>query len=165
MKFTTSFSYKPTRDIISLIIGLIWKIIFVVVMNAFFLTMVEEMSDVPGIATIAQWGNFFIIALTVSFFVGDLVNIYSQTHTRLIINSNEIVYKTGWLNKSVTTIPAYKIRSCTKRSGWLQRLCGSMNISVTTAGDSDEIYFYNIANGDEAYRLISELAKKECTYY
>ena len=35
-----------------------------------------------------------------------------------------------------------------------------MNISITTTGDSAEIYFWCIDNGDEAYELISQIAKE-----
>ena len=66
----------------------------------------------------------------------------------------------GYFRLYQTCIPANKIRSCTKSSGVLQRICGTMNISITTTGDSAEIYFWCIDNGDEAYELISQIAKE-----
>ena len=156
MTVTTNFKYKPTRDIIGMLTSIAVLIFLLAGINVFFMALVAE--D-PSFATMARWSTIIYLVFSVWFALYDLVDIFSKTHNCLTISCDAVVYKKGWLSQTEITIPAHKIRSCSKSISWMQKLCGSMDISITTAGDSDEIYFRNIADGDEAYRMISELAK------
>ncbi|MGN1301026.1 MAG: PH domain-containing protein [Clostridia bacterium] len=102
---------------------------------------------------------YLYIVVEILFIIHDIYNIFCSTFSLLTISRDEITYIRGWLNKKTTTIPSNKIRTCSKRSSILQRACGTMNISITTAGDHSEIIFYDIENGDIAYELICKLAK------
>ena len=144
------FRYKPSLDIIT---TLIWGIVAL----AGFVGMSVVMTFIlPAYLNILHviYAIIAVIIILVRF-----LEIYSYTFRRLSISTNEIIYNTGWLTKHTTSIPANKIRSCSKSSGVLQRACQTMDISVTTSGDSEEICFCNIENGEEAYALLSHLAQ------
>lgn len=149
-KKTRSFYYKASRDIISTLIGSFFTFIGFFIMSAIVNTLHE-----PSLTTLCQW-TYIGIALII--IIACFFSIYAHTFSCLEIGRWEVVYRSGWISKSVTSIPAYKIRSCTKSSGPLQRICGTMNISITTAGDTSEIHFCNITNGEFAYKMLRYIA-------
>ena len=142
-----NFRYKPSLDVATTLIGSFIALIIFVVMR-FIIA-----SDPLKVFSI------LFAAAAIIFIIFRCLDIYGNTFRRLSIGTNEIIYNTGWLTKKTISIPAHKIRSCSKSSGVLQRACGTMDISVTTSGDSAEICFINIEHGEEAYSLLSRLAQ------
>lgn len=149
------FSYNATRDCISLLINVVLFIIVPYFLGNILILLLD-----------AEYHSMANAALTMYIVIAGIFAIYcgfdiiSNHFKLLVICQDEIVYMKGILFKSQTIIPANKVRSCNTYSGPLQRKCNTMNLSITTAGDNSEIYFRNIKNGEEAARLISELAKK-----
>lgn len=157
---TKSFSYKALRDIIGTAIGSLCAVIGFFAMNtsvSLFRIFGEDPENVREAITIVSW---IYIGIAACFIVAAILDIISNSFQRLEIKTDEIVYSEGWLSKSTTSIPAHKIRSCTKTSGPLQRACGTMTIKITTAGDDAEIYFANIGDGETAYKTLCEIAMK-----
>ena len=153
-----SFSYKASRDIFGVVIGSLFAAIGFLAMYLIlgsFLLNFFEVSDVLEALEIVKW---MYIVIAIICIVCDTLYIVSHTFYSMEIKEKEIVYHQGWFSKSTTSIPAHKIRSCTKTSGPLQRFFGTMTIKITTAGDSAEIYFANIGNGEVAYQMLCEMA-------
>lgn len=149
---TRTFHCKASQDIIIALI-----VLFLGVIGFFVLTSLYE-----DYASVSYVQCLFILYIVAEIFsvISCISGIFFQFSLHLTINRDEIIFSRGWLNKRTTTIPANKIRSCSKSSGVLQRACGTMDISITTAGDDSEVCVHNIANGEEAYQLISQLAKR-----
>lgn len=78
---------------------------------------------------------------------------------KLIIRPDTIVFLRGFFIRRKTTVPVNRIKDCSTESGPLQQICGTMTLLVTTAGDQREIRFTDIANGEEAERLINNLIR------
>lgn len=147
------FRYNPARDRCGIAIGsVIAAIVFVV------LCIISNVAGFPraGITI----GSIIYIVCVLLVVVINLFSIYKKTFSVMTIKKEEIVFCSGWLTKGTTTIPAHKIRSCTKCSTWLQRQCKTMDIAITTAGDGAEIHFCNIEAGERAYKLIAQMAKE-----
>ncbi len=153
---TKKFYYGATRDLISVAIGTVLTIVGFFIMKT-LLSLLEEGDARIKLIKIVCIVSYLIIAIPC--IIGCLVSTYIKTYSILVINPNEIVYNYGWMTKKTVTIPACKIRSCSKSIGILQTRCGTMDISITTAGDSSEIHFSNIKNGEVAYQVISQMAK------
>lgn len=152
---TRSFSYKASRDIISTLIGSTIAFIGLFVIKAVLARLLCDNPDVEKIIALFNWIYVDIVAL---FIISCWISIYSKTYSHLSIKTREIVYSSGWLSKNTTSIPVHKIRSCSKKSGPLQRACNTMDISITTAGDDAEIRFHNINNGQIAYQMLCKIA-------
>lgn len=160
---TRSFGYKASRDIIMAFVEIAILFLGWLVVKEAFIWIEKNLFNANEYEikiairyTKWFWFGFYIITV-----IRDtIMEIINHCFSSLSIDKKEIIYNYGWLNKKTTTIPANKIRSCTKSSGVLQRICGTMNISITTTGDSAEIYFWCIDDGDEAYELISQIAKE-----
>lgn len=147
------FRYNATRDRCGIVIGsVIAAIIFMV------LCIISNVAGLPMAYITIGSIAYIVIALLV--IASNLFSIYKKTFNVMTIKKDEIVFCSGWLTKSTTTIPAHKIRSCAKCSTWLQRQCKTMDIAITTAGDGAEIYFCNIEAGERAYKLIAQMAKE-----
>lgn len=147
------FRYNPARDRCGIVIGVvIAAIVFVV------LCIISNVAGLPmAYITI---GSIVYIVITLLVVAINLFSIYTKTFSVMTVKKDEIVFCSGWLTKGTTTIPAHKIRSCTKYSTWLQRQCKTMDIGITTAGDGAEIDFCNIEAGERAYKLIVQMAKE-----
>lgn len=159
---TRTFNYKATRDIISTTIGSVLALIGFFIMNAIFNSgILDDVSDSQIGIPICKWLYFFSMLLIITCCV---FSIYAHTFTRLVIRPNEIVYRTGWISKKTVSIPSNKIRSCSKSCGILQHACDTMTIAITTAGDSAEIRFCNLENGEEAFQIICEIAQRNQYY-
>lgn len=165
----STFYYKALRDIISTVIGIFFAIVvFFIIRYALppglcllDKTLSAEDNDIHGLI------NFFTVLyliFVIPWITGCIASIYSNTYRKLFISQDEIVYSHGMFKKTTISIPSNKIRTCSKYSTVLQRVCNTMTISITTAGDSDEIRFENIGNGEEAYRLIRQMAKRNEAY-
>ena len=150
-----SFHYKASRDIIG---RLIWTFFACVVI----LTLQTLANSTDGVdRDVYKAFLVFVTIASILFVIYGAVDIYCNTFDCLTVSQDEITYSYGWLTKSTKTIPVNKILSCSKSSDMLQRACGTMSIAVTTECGENSIYFSNIENGDEAYQLISQLAKKQ----
>lgn len=148
---TRSFHYKASRDIILLLI------------ECFLFAVADFVARTQLIVLVEPVGQFLwnvLIGCIIVLVVHDITTVYCRTFSLLTISQDEIIYSCGWLTKSTTTIPSNQVRTCSKSSGVLQRACGTMDISIKTAGNNTEIYFINIEKGEEAYQLISQLAKR-----
>ena len=158
-----SFYYKATRDIINTILWMIFAVvlfcIFKKIGNCEIQKGLEKGYSMNADRLLLSIFLKIYAGIVLLLIISSFVNIFVRTYRKLIINQNEIIYKTGWLTKQTTIIPANKIRTCSQCCGILQRACGTQDISITTAGDTAEITFGNIANGDEAYKLISQLCR------
>lgn len=155
-----TFFYNAKRDIISTIIGSFITFIVFFIMKALFSWGIKMDGGNPGeivLCRIVEWLYVIIALVTIA---GCIWSTYSKTFNRLVIKTNEVVFRTGLLERSETSIPAHKIRSCKKASGPLQRACKTMDIVITTAGDDAEIVFHNIRNGKEAYRILTEMSNR-----
>lgn len=154
---TRTFYYNASRDILGAFIGgFLFLIIFFLLIKPLPSVPYSE-SDMETLLIILKWTYIICMFLWVPF---SFLTIFSMRFSSLFIGTDEIVHRKGWLSKQTTSIPACKIRSCSKHSGILQRFCHTMDLSITTAGDSTEIFFSNISDGDRAFQMISDLAKK-----
>ncbi len=153
---TKKFYYKASRDLISGAIGTVLTIVGFFILKA-LLGLLEEWDE--RIRTINTFCICIYIIIAVPLVLGYFVSTYIKTYSVLIISKEEIIEKGGWLTKYETNIPAYKIKSCSKSSGVIQRLCNTMDIAITTAGDMAEIKFHNIEKGEEAYNILVQLAR------
>jgi len=139
-----TFRYNSLPDIISVIIWGFVVIVAFFIVNAFF-------GGIPSLV--------FVLAACIPI-VSFLINIYVKSAIRMTVTKDEIIFRSGTLTQRTQSIPTNKIRYCSKTSGVLQRLFDTMTIGINTAGDSAEITFENIKNGDEAYELISQFARR-----
>lgn len=165
MTNSTTFTYKAKAGIIRLII--VTTIYFLFIIPLATLSLVfndmywpsymypEEHSIIVFMGGSA--GLLFIFACL--HVILKICDIFTSKYQHLIINNDEIVYEYGFISKKTKVIPVSRIRSCKKNCGPIQRRCGSMNLSITTAGDVAEIYFRDIENGEEAFQSIRQLAQ------
>lgn len=159
-----TFYYKPFRDVLANIFGSVIAVIVFFAIKALLhqLQPLSFMTDSDRRSLIMctpllKWSCIAVFCFCV---ISNSFYILRNTYKRLIIKTNEIVYVEGWIIKRTETIAAHQIRSCTKEDGPLQRLCHSMDITITTAGDIPEIYFKNIKDGEDAYEELCKIAKK-----
>jgi len=138
---TKTFYYNASPDIVLLII-----LGFIVIVALFVIW-----------AFIGAISLFYVVPACIPI-VSFLMNIYAKSSKRMTVTKDEIIFKSGTLTQRTQSVPTSKIRYCSKTSGVIQRLFGTMTIGITASGDSAEITFENIKNGDEAYELISQLA-------
>ena len=154
---TKKFGYNASRDIMMMII------LFAFMFLGWHLLKGELVSidaqDFIEHTDIYKWLWFGSLTFLIIF---QLLEIANRSCSCLIIAQNEVIYKYGWIQKTTTSIPVNKIRVCTKKSGILQRIYNTMNVSITVSGDLTEITFHNIDHGDEAYELISQIARENC---
>lgn len=157
------FFYKARRDIIILTFWTVVAVIFFFIMKGIFNRAIQkELEAGYSIEAEKLVASIFLkvyIGLILLYILCSVSAIFGRIHSKLTINQNEIIYKTGWLTKCTTTIPANKIRTCKKSCGPLQMICETQTVSITTAGDQAEITFANIENGEEAFKIISQLSK------
>ena len=150
------FYYSASHDIIKEIIKVVVALVFFGLMEFLFSLVKNE--DFKILAVFCTWTYIIIALLSI---ISSILYLYSNTYKCLSIGTNKIVYQSGWITKHTTTIPANKIRTCSKSSTLLQRCCDSMSICITTTGDQSEIYFCDIKNGEKAFLLINNLIQKE----
>lgn len=155
---TRSFHYKASRDIISVLINFFFMVVCLFIVKSLLRDYLED--DLDDSKVLVSTFLIVLIATTIIIVIGKVVNIYCSKFSIMTISQDEIIYCCGWLTKTTTTIPSNKIRTCSKSSSVLQRVCGTMDISIKTTGDGSEIYFCNIEDGEEAYQLISQIAKR-----
>lgn len=166
---TKNFTYKAKAEVIRLIIVTTIFFLFIIPLTvAYFIfkdiywpsyMYPEEefaMTLMRVVATVLSIGACLVVSL-------EVCAIFIYKHQHLIITNDEIVYEYGFINKKTKVIPISRIRSCNKNCGPIQRRCGSMDLSITTAGDTAEIYFCDIENGEEAFKSIRRLAQKSPT--
>lgn len=150
-KKVIKFDYKPTRDLVGVAIQLaVWLVGFILVR-----TILWNM-DLVGKSSLSLFSRIYL-AIAFVCIVVTLANIYSCTFNRITFNGKELTYTTGLFSVTTIYIPVKRIQTCTKSIGFIQRLCGTMDISITVTGERDEIVFNNIGKGEDAYKLITEL--------
>lgn len=158
-----SFYYKARRDIISTILWVIIGVVFFFILkgicNCVIRKELEAGYNVQADRQLLSIVLKMYIGFILFYILCSAITIFVRTHSKLTINQNEIIYRTGWLTKRTITIPANKIRTCAKSCGPLQMICETQTVSITTAGDQAEITFANIENGEEAFNRISKLSK------
>lgn len=154
--FTTNFHYNRKRNLVGLFIGLFFTIPGFFAFRALIGFMSGTATDVQMFTSILEWAYVLFAVLS---FIGLLLSMHGKSYQRLSINQSDIVYSSGWLHKDTITIPCHQIKSCSKSSRVLQRACGCMDITITTAGDGPEIVFCNVGNGDRAYDMVNQLTK------
>lgn len=155
---TVRFHYKPTREIVNALASLFIYFLFYLGLRA-LLTHLHEGDDGFDILLFILWALWLFCAIIIA--IDKFLSIYIHTHRLLEIGEDEITYSWGWISKHRTTIRARDIRSCSKHASVLQRLCGTMSLSIVTAGDTAEIYFSDIECGDRAERLILSLLREQ----
>lgn len=150
-----TFGYDNATDILKVVIDAIIFIILFVVFHKLIKRIEEAELMILLIALAAILGFIFLATI-----IGRCISIEVNKYKKLTISEAEVTYSYGWLTKKTKTIPISKVRSCSKSSGILQRLCGTMDLGITTAGDVEEIYFCNIEKGEEAYKMISKIIRQ-----
>jgi len=149
-EFTRRFYYCSSPDTIKAILNAIFcMIVLFITFKTFRNARTEEELMIGVLLTLVDICMIFV-------FIGILINKKTGKYQILTIKNKEIIYQQGWIIKKTQIIPMSKIKSCSKRSGLLQRFCDSMDIGITTAGDVEEVFFCNIKNGDEAYNIICQ---------
>lgn len=151
---TKNFYYSGTVDSMKAIIFLIIVLSIGAICCMIFLK-VRNINIVSGVIAIGVVAEMIAIPLMLESVISTKLGKYKK----LTIKSDEIIYTSGWVTKKTTRIPIDLVKSCTKKIGMLQRICDTMDISITTSGDGPEIYFENITQGEEAYQLIRDLTK------
>ena len=152
------FNYNPKRDIVAMFIGIVFAIIGFFILWALMTWLISTLEPRPNEIPMYERikiGVLVILAIIYALYcIYKFIGIFGNTHQELTVNFDRITYSYNWLSESEKSVPASKVKSCSKYATLLQRMCGTMDITVTTAGDDVEIYFKNIDNGDEAYRRI-----------
>ncbi len=158
-----SFYYKARRDIISTILWVIVLVVFFFIFKGMGNFAIRKELEAGHSVEVDRQLLSVVYKMYIGFILvcilSSAITIFVRTHSKLTINQNEIIYRTGWLTKRTTIIPANKIRTCAKSCGLLQMICETQTVSITTAGDQAEITFANIENGEEAFNFISKLSK------
>lgn len=93
----------------------------------------------------AVFVSLVYLGVILASFLPMLFRIIDRSQQRLIVGVDEIIFKSGWITKQKRTVPTNKIRTCSKTSGVLQRMCNTMTICITSSGDTAEISFWNLA--------------------
>ena len=171
------FYYNPKPDCIRLCFSVIpWIVRFIVtdtIIIWFYRAITSDVISGKPIGDI--WSDIFFVppsfplwiiipfcGLFAFFTVREVFNIYRKTFFTLSIDEKEVVCTLeNWPFSSYKkTIAAQKIRSCTQHQDWIQKLCNTMNISITTSGDRAEICFEDIISSQarEAHMKIDKLA-------
>ncbi|MDR0979938.1 MAG: PH domain-containing protein [Candidatus Nomurabacteria bacterium] len=155
----SKYYYRSKRDIVGLLIGITcW-----IVGGFAFYGTVYGFAQLAGEKLSSSDTTFALVSYSIMAFIGiaiSVIAIYARTFSVLLIGQDKIIHKYGWLTKNERVIPAHRIRTCSKHQGVLGRLCDSIDISITTSGDSSEIYFrcINATTGDNAYVQICKMA-------
>jgi uncharacterized protein len=111
-------------DLIVLVI-----ISLIVIIGAIFLVLFND--------TVRQYYIylFFAILLVLSFMY--LVDIKGFKHIGFALRSHDIIYKHGWLWRSIVAIPFNRIQHIEVHQGPIDRLFDLSSITLYTAGGSD----------------------------
>ena len=156
------FYYTEKRAVVKEVISLIFTFIgfiFMVALMKWTRRFVQpyEMEQWELLERIMPW---IYIGIFILYHIHEIISIYLRKRCmRLIIRSNEIVFYQGFFTIRKTTIPVNKIKDCSTVRGPLQQICGTMTLSITTAGDQREICFTDIVDGEEAERLINNFIR------
>ena len=113
-------AYKMVRYISSALTGMV--IIFIA-----FLFVIFE----PQLRSITLPAFFLIILLSVWNIIYQGL---SFPYMGYAIRERDITYQTGWLWKSMTTIPFNRVQHCDLRQGILDRQFGLAKLTIYTAG-------------------------------
>lgn len=136
------YCYTAKRDIISECIGLFFTVIGYQILDLILLLTEDSTSHAAQLS--CKFVKIVYIVLFAIIHICMIIGIQISKKQKLEIGSREVIYRYGWLTRNTKTIAANKIRSCEKSATILQRICGTMNIYITTAGDQREIGFHNI---------------------
>lgn len=153
------FYYSPKRDIIGLSLILFWAVLLFFIWKYFWICF----ATIGGLTenqtnAFVKFLVWFYVITAIIIIILKIFTIHANTYRVLVIRKDEIVYFSGWLTQTVKVIPIRKITNCFKSSGILQRnFCDSCDIHITASGDTHEICFMNIKNGNKAHMLISKL--------
>lgn len=146
---------KEVISLISTFIGFIFMVALMKSMRRF--VQPYEMEEWELMERIIPW---IYIGIFILYHISEIISIYLRKRCmRLIIRPNEIVFYRGFFTIRKTTVPVSKIKDCSTTRGPLQQICGTMTLSITTAGDQREICFTDIKNGETAERRINDLIR------
>ena len=145
-KTSRTYRYKATPDVLLLFI------LTFILFTVFFILIASGVETVDLIVPMFGIGSFLVIYL---------VDICIKSNSkRITISKDHITFNIGVFTRKTQTIHISQIRSHSKTVGILQGICNTSTICITTSGDAAEIRFKNMGNGDEAYKLITTLTKK-----
>ena len=146
---------KEVISLISTFIGFIFMVALMKSMRRF--VQPYEMEEWELLERIIPW---IYIGIFILYHISEIISIYLRKRCMgLIIRPNEIVFYRGFFTIRKTTVPVSKIKDCSTTRGPLQQICGTMTLSITTAGDQREICFTDIKNGEKAERRINNLIR------
>ena len=162
----SKFYYQPKKDLLGLAIGVCLAIIGFFALRAICAWMLGSIHADATDVLVAVWVQRIYWIITGICVVSSVLSIYAKTFSVLLVGNSEVITKWGWISKNTSTLPSRKIRSCSKHQSVLQRLCDTMTISITTSGDTSEVYFSNIdaREGQKAYERISRLAHSSARF-
>ncbi len=165
-----NFCYKATADIIENFIGIIFDIVYYFIVRILLIEVVYIYNFEPQISINGNTYTFPISVRTVNIImliyvcyrimvnIKKFIKVLVRSHQELKIQSRQIVYSCGLVEKQEKTVQINKITSCLKHQNFIQKKCGSMDIMINTMEGNREIKFHNIGNGEEAYEKICSLA-------
>ena len=76
--------------------------------------------------------------------------------TKLVIENNEILWEQGLLSKKRTELHTSKVRTVTVKQSLMQRLFGTGDIELYTAGDSPEVVLAGMPQPMELRSIIKK---------
>jgi uncharacterized membrane protein YdbT with pleckstrin-like domain len=103
--------------------------------------------------------GFVISVLLCPVVVGIVILIVWYIRVRsemLTITNEELHYETGFLSKSRSEVRLTSIRSVRVHQSLMERIFGTGDIEVFTAGDEPEVTVRGMPNPDQVRELISE---------
>ena len=102
---------------------------------------------------------FFLISLALcAVAVGFLILIYWYVRTKaekLTISADKVEYRTGLLSKSHDELKISSIRSTKVQQSFIQRIFGTGNVAVYTAGDNPEFVIRGYPKPNKIRELLS----------
>jgi len=106
---------------------------------------------VPEAAPVVQVVGLAVAALA---FLTLLVWYVRAKTDHLVINDEEIVWTHGLLNKGYTEINMSSVRTTRVNQTLMQRILGTGDVEIYTAGDTPELVVKGLPNPDEIRRLV-----------
>ena len=115
--YETYYCYTAKRDIISECIGLFFTVIGYQILDLILLLTEDSTSHAAQLS--CKFVKIVYIVLFAIIHICMIIGIQISKKQKLEIGSREVIYRYG----------------CEKSATILQRICGTMNIYITTAGD------------------------------
>jgi uncharacterized membrane protein YdbT with pleckstrin-like domain len=103
----------------------------------------------------AMWGVLFLV-----YGVWVLIKFFDWRFTHFVVTSKRVVFRTGVLSKRGVEIPLTRINNINFSQGVIERMIGTGDLEIESAGRDGQSVFDNVRHPDgvqqEIYRMMEE---------